>query len=52
MEKITEASSAYNDLEQFSTRALLEGINAQDQLVPLAISNIVNELEIFIDACF
>jgi N-acetylmuramic acid 6-phosphate etherase len=52
MEKITEASSVYNDLEQLSTRALLEGINAQDQLVPLAISNIANELEIFIDACF
>jgi N-acetylmuramic acid 6-phosphate etherase len=52
MEKITEASSNYNNLEQLSTRELLEGINAQDQLVPLAISKISTELENFIEACF
>jgi N-acetylmuramic acid 6-phosphate etherase len=52
MEKITEASSVYNDLEHLSTKALLEGINTQDQLVPLAIARISNELEAFIDACF
>ena len=52
MEKITEASSVYNDLEHLSTKALLEGMNVQDQLVPLAIAQISNELEAFIDACF
>lgn len=52
MEKITEASSNYNNLEQLSTRELLEGINAQDQLVPIAIAKISNELENFIEACF
>jgi N-acetylmuramic acid 6-phosphate etherase len=52
MEKITEASSNYNNLEQLSTRELLDGINAQDQLVPLAIAKISTELENFIEACF
>lgn len=52
MEKITEASSNYNNLEQLSTRELLEGINAQDQLVPFAIAKISAELENFIEACF
>jgi len=52
MEKITEASSNYNNLEQFSTRALLEGINSQDQLVPQAIAQITSHLENFIEACY
>lgn len=51
MEKITEASSVYNNLEQLSTRALLEGINAQDQGVALAVAQITNELEQFIEQC-
>lgn len=52
MEKITEASSNYNNLEQLSTRELLEGINAQDHLVALAIAKITTELENFIEVCF
>jgi N-acetylmuramic acid 6-phosphate etherase len=52
MEKITEASSLYNNLEQLSTKELLEGINAQDQLVPNAVAQIMPALEKFINVCF
>lgn len=52
MEKITEASSVFNNLEQMSTRALLEGINSQDQLVPQAVALIIPEIEAFVEACF
>ncbi len=52
MEKITEASSNFQHLDQMSTLDLLEGINSQDQLVPLAVAKIKKELEGFIDACF
>jgi N-acetylmuramic acid 6-phosphate etherase len=52
MEKITEANSPYDHLEQMDTRSLLEGINMQDQLVPIAVAQISNELAAFIDACF
>lgn len=52
MEKITEASSNFQHLDQMSTLELLEGINSQDQLVPLAVAQIKKELEVFIDACF
>ena len=52
MEKITEANSPYDHLEQMDTRSLVEGINMQDQLVPIAVAQISNELAAFIDACF
>lgn len=52
MEKITEASSVFEHLDQMSTRALLEGINSQDQLVPNAVAKIIPEIEAFVDACY
>ncbi len=52
MEKITEASSVFNNLENMSTKALLEGINSQDQLVPQAVAQIIPAIEAFVDACY
>ena len=49
MKRITESESVFNQLEQMSTKALLEGINSQDQLVPLAVEKIIPEIEAFID---
>ena len=38
MEKITEASSVYEQLDQMSTLELLNGINEQDQQVAHAVA--------------
>jgi N-acetylmuramic acid 6-phosphate etherase len=51
MNKITESNSHHDDLEKKSTRELLEGINKEDQTVPMAIETIIPEIEAFIDAC-
>lgn len=45
MQKITESSSNYNDLEKMSVRELLTNINKEDQTVPAAIEKIVPEIE-------
>lgn len=52
MKRITESESVFDQLELMSTKALLEGINSQDQLVPLAVEKIIPEIEAFVDDCF
>ncbi|MEN9699049.1 MAG: N-acetylmuramic acid 6-phosphate etherase [Bacteroidota bacterium] len=52
MEKITEAPSNHERLDQLSTLELLQGINQEDKSVPLAIEAILPAIEHFIDACF
>jgi N-acetylmuramic acid 6-phosphate (MurNAc-6-P) etherase len=41
MEKITEASSVYEQLDQMSTLELLNGINEQDQHVAHAVALVI-----------
>lgn len=45
MQRITESSSHYNDLEKMSVRELLTNINKEDQSVPLAIEKVIPEIE-------
>jgi N-acetylmuramic acid 6-phosphate etherase len=48
-ERITESESRYNDLEQLPVRALLEGINREDQSVPLAVEKEIPQIEKLVD---
>ena len=50
MIKHTEASSNYNHLETMSTRQLLQSINAEDKLVPLAVEKALPQIEQLVDA--
>ena len=50
--KITEADSLHETLEQKSTRNLLEGINQEDAKVHLAVSKIIPEIEVFVEAAY
>ncbi|NVK63721.1 MAG: N-acetylmuramic acid 6-phosphate etherase [Flavobacteriales bacterium] len=50
--RITESSSNHSDLEKKSTIELLEGINAEDKTVPLAVEKILGNIESFVDACY
>jgi N-acetylmuramic acid 6-phosphate etherase len=43
--KITEQSSGYNNLEKMSVNELLVSINAEDNLVPLAVSKAIPQIE-------
>jgi len=52
MNKITESSSNYNDLEKKSTKELLTGINTEDQTVAFAVEKELNNISKFIDAAF
>lgn len=52
MEKITESSSQYERLDQMSTAELLSSMNEQDQLVPLAVGQIIPNIQQFVDACY
>jgi len=52
MERITESSSLYECLDQMSTLELLRGINEQDHEVPRAIEKIIDQINLFVDACF
>lgn len=52
MEKITEASSVYEQLDQMSTLELLNGINEQDQQVSNAVALVIPQISAFVDACF
>ncbi|HTF03840.1 MAG TPA: N-acetylmuramic acid 6-phosphate etherase [Bacteroidia bacterium] len=45
MQKLTESSSSYNDLEKMSVRELLTNINKEDQSVPLVIEKIIPQIE-------
>lgn len=46
--KITEAESNYQDLEKMSVTNLLQNINNEDKLVPVAIEKILSKIEILI----
>ncbi len=48
--KITEQSSLHNDLEKQSTKALLIGINEEDQKVALAVQKVIPQVEKLVDA--
>lgn len=45
MNKTTEQSSKYNDLEKMSVRTILENINQEDQSVPYAVAQQLDSIE-------
>ena len=45
MEKITEASSNYQNLEQMSVQEILVSMNQEDQSVPLAVQKSIPQIE-------
>jgi len=45
VERLTEKESLYNDLEQKSTRELLEDMNREDRKVPVAVGEKIDEIE-------
>ena len=45
MDKVTEQSSRYADLDRMSTRAILEGINREDATVHEAVRAVIPTLE-------
>ena len=49
MQKITEQSSQYNNLEQMSTHDLLTGINNEDKNVPFAVEKCIPEITKLVD---
>ncbi|MEZ4938780.1 MAG: N-acetylmuramic acid 6-phosphate etherase [Crocinitomicaceae bacterium] len=51
MQKITESSSNYDNLEKMSVHDLLANINKEDQSVPLAVERVIPEIERFVLAC-
>lgn len=52
MDKITEKSSLYNDLEKMSTLELLTNINTEDQKVAIAVSKEIDAIQKLVDAAF
>ncbi len=48
-QRITEAGSNHQNLELLSTRALLEGINAEDQGVPQAVAKVIPAIELLVN---
>jgi N-acetylmuramic acid 6-phosphate etherase len=48
--RTTEAPSRHEDLETWSTRDLLQGINQEDQTVPLAVEKALPALELLVEA--
>jgi len=51
IQRVTESASHYDNLEQQSTRSLLEGINNEDKTVPLAVEAEIPNIEQLVDAC-
>ncbi len=49
MEKTTEKSSNYSNLEKMSTLELLTNINAEDKSVPLAVEKVIPLIEKLVD---
>jgi N-acetylmuramic acid 6-phosphate etherase len=47
---ITESPSHYDHLEQMSIRELLEGMNREDQTVPLAVAQAIPQIEMAVKA--
>ncbi|MFM8241948.1 MAG: N-acetylmuramic acid 6-phosphate etherase, partial [Crocinitomicaceae bacterium] len=52
MNRVTEKSSKYNNLERMSTLELLTNINREDQTVALAVSNELPRIEAFVNSAF
>lgn len=50
MKKVTESASHYDNLEQQTTRSLLEGINQEDKTVALAVEKEIPAIERLVDA--
>jgi N-acetylmuramic acid 6-phosphate etherase len=48
--KITEQDSNYRNLEQMSVSELLENINAEDKLVPLAVERVIPQISKLVTA--
>ncbi len=48
--RVTEQSSNYSNLDKMTTRELLEGINAEDKKVPLAVEKSIDQIEKLVDA--
>jgi N-acetylmuramic acid 6-phosphate etherase len=48
--RTTEATSRHENLETWSTRDLLQGINQEDQTVPLAVEKALPALELLVEA--
>ncbi|MES2555130.1 MAG: N-acetylmuramic acid 6-phosphate etherase [Bacteroidota bacterium] len=51
IQRVTESASHYDNLEQQSTRSLLEGINKEDKSVPLAVQAEIPQIEQLVDEC-
>lgn len=51
MDRITESSSNYDNLEKMSVKELLTNINREDQTVALAVEKIIPNIERFVTAC-
>lgn len=49
MEKTTEKSSKYNQLESMSISELLININKEDNLVPIAVQKVIPKMELLIE---
>ena len=52
IDRITESSSNFDDLDKMSTSELLYGINLEDSTVSAAVKGIIPSIEQFVDACF
>lgn len=50
MDKITESESNYYNLEDMPVGEILQNINSEDQLVAIAVKNIIPEIENFIQS--
>ena len=50
MDKITESESNYCNLEDMPVGEILQNINAEDQLVAIAVKNIIPQIENFIQS--
>ncbi|HPI11776.1 MAG TPA: N-acetylmuramic acid 6-phosphate etherase, partial [Catalimonadaceae bacterium] len=50
MQNITESASSYTTLDQLPTLELLKIINKEDHSVPVAISKVLPEIELLVEA--
>jgi N-acetylmuramic acid 6-phosphate etherase len=50
MISVTEQESNHHNLEQLSTAALLQGINAEDSIVPTAVNKALPQIEALVNA--
>lgn len=50
MDRITESTSRYNDLEHMSTGELLRNMNNEDRSVPLAVEQAIPAMETLVEA--